>query len=270
MRAHRTLGRLAAVATAGALAAGLLGGCDPAAKLTGPDPQEAADTLATALSSGDFGKVAFISDTPARGRHGVRHHRRGDGRRDAAGQRRRREGVRRLRDRHAPLDLAARRGRVDLRDDGADDPRRRRVAGRLAAGPRRARPGRRATGSTPPRSRRAAARSSAPTAPGSSPTGRWSASASTGRRCPRRQAVGVRAEAGGRLVGIDPARVRQAGPGRRRRRRSSRRSSTAAASCRAACGGTPGPPRRARRSRRTCRWPRPRSSPRPILGRSAR
>ena len=64
MRAHPALGRLAAVATAGALAAGLLGGCDPAAKVTGPDPQEAADTLAAALSSGDFGKVEFISDTP--------------------------------------------------------------------------------------------------------------------------------------------------------------------------------------------------------------
>ena len=64
MRAHRTIARLGAVATAGALGAALLTGCDAAKKVTGPDPQEAADTLAAALSSGDFGKVGFISATP--------------------------------------------------------------------------------------------------------------------------------------------------------------------------------------------------------------
>ncbi|GCD90310.1 penicillin-binding transpeptidase domain-containing protein [Nocardioides sp. LS1] len=49
---------------AGLLAVGLLGGCDAAQKVTGPDASEAADTLAGALSSGDFGDVGVHGGTP--------------------------------------------------------------------------------------------------------------------------------------------------------------------------------------------------------------
>ncbi|WP_028637800.1 penicillin-binding transpeptidase domain-containing protein [Nocardioides sp. URHA0032] len=38
--------------------------CNPSDTVTGPDPQEAADTLADALESGDFADVAFTDSTP--------------------------------------------------------------------------------------------------------------------------------------------------------------------------------------------------------------
>jgi len=40
-----------------------LTGCNPAEKVTGPDPQEAVDALASALASGDFTDVAFTDTT---------------------------------------------------------------------------------------------------------------------------------------------------------------------------------------------------------------
>jgi cell division protein FtsI/penicillin-binding protein 2 len=42
-----------------------LAGCDAAEEATGPDPDDAADALAAALVSGDFGDVAFSEPTPA-------------------------------------------------------------------------------------------------------------------------------------------------------------------------------------------------------------
>jgi len=48
-------------AVAGLLALGFLTACDAADKVTGPDPDDAADTLAAALVSGDFGAVALAS-----------------------------------------------------------------------------------------------------------------------------------------------------------------------------------------------------------------
>jgi hypothetical protein len=56
--------RTFAVLTAGTLAGVLLTGCDAADKVSGPDPDDAAATLAAALTSGDFTEVAFASDTP--------------------------------------------------------------------------------------------------------------------------------------------------------------------------------------------------------------
>lgn len=61
MGAHRFVAGLATTALVGVL----LTGCDSVDKVTGPDPDEAADTLADALSSGSFTDVAFIEQTPA-------------------------------------------------------------------------------------------------------------------------------------------------------------------------------------------------------------
>ena len=65
MGAHRTIARTttATLATTALLGA-LLAGCDSVSKVTGPDPDEAADTLAAALSSGTFTDVAFTQQTP--------------------------------------------------------------------------------------------------------------------------------------------------------------------------------------------------------------
>ena len=60
MGAHRLAAGLATTALVGVL----LTGCDAVDKVTGPDPDEAADTLAGALSSGSFTDVAFIEQTP--------------------------------------------------------------------------------------------------------------------------------------------------------------------------------------------------------------
>ena len=58
--------RLAAVSVALVLAVAGLSACDPAEKkVTGPDPDDAVDTLTTALVSGDFTDVAFTEGTPA-------------------------------------------------------------------------------------------------------------------------------------------------------------------------------------------------------------
>lgn len=59
--------RLLVSIAAAVLSATALVGCDGAAdKVTGPDPDKAADTLAAALASGDFADVAFTGeDTPA-------------------------------------------------------------------------------------------------------------------------------------------------------------------------------------------------------------
>jgi cell division protein FtsI/penicillin-binding protein 2 len=59
--AHRRAGGvLAAVLLAGSLSA-----CDAVARVSGPDPQDAAERLATALESGSFTGVGFDEDTPA-------------------------------------------------------------------------------------------------------------------------------------------------------------------------------------------------------------
>lgn len=61
MQAHRTVGLLSGVILTGSLL-----GCDSAVeKITGPDPNVAAKDLASALASGDFAEVAFVTDTPA-------------------------------------------------------------------------------------------------------------------------------------------------------------------------------------------------------------
>src|SRR5690349_7734840 len=49
-------------AVAGLLLAGSLTACSGPAELTGPDPDEAADALAGALASGDFGEVALAGE----------------------------------------------------------------------------------------------------------------------------------------------------------------------------------------------------------------
>jgi cell division protein FtsI/penicillin-binding protein 2 len=56
--------RLAVVTAALVLGASCLTACDAAEKATGPDPDDAAKALATALSAGDFGAVAFTDQTP--------------------------------------------------------------------------------------------------------------------------------------------------------------------------------------------------------------
>ena len=56
--------RLAALTLALALGGSVLTGCDSVAQVTGPDPDDAAATLAEALASGAFTDVAFIADTP--------------------------------------------------------------------------------------------------------------------------------------------------------------------------------------------------------------
>lgn len=57
-------GRRLSLATAAlVLASAGLAGCDAAEQVTGPDPDEAAEALAEALASGDFGAVAFLEDT---------------------------------------------------------------------------------------------------------------------------------------------------------------------------------------------------------------
>ncbi len=57
--------RLSLATVALVLAGGALTACDPAEKVTGPDPDEAAGALADALVSGDFSGVAFTDETPA-------------------------------------------------------------------------------------------------------------------------------------------------------------------------------------------------------------
>ena len=55
--------RLSLATLALLLVGGAMAGCDAAEKVTGPDPDEAADALAEALVSGDFGAVAFTEGT---------------------------------------------------------------------------------------------------------------------------------------------------------------------------------------------------------------
>jgi hypothetical protein len=58
--------RLAAVSVAFVLAVAGLSACDAAAKkVTGPDVDDAVDSLTTALVSGDFTDVAFVDESPA-------------------------------------------------------------------------------------------------------------------------------------------------------------------------------------------------------------
>jgi cell division protein FtsI/penicillin-binding protein 2 len=57
--------RLSALTLALVLAGSALAACDPAAKVSGPDPQDTADALAAALASGSFDEVGFTGDTPA-------------------------------------------------------------------------------------------------------------------------------------------------------------------------------------------------------------
>ena len=59
----RRAGALAGV-LAGLLLAGALAGCDAVEKVSGPDPQDAADTLASALASGSFADVGLVEGTP--------------------------------------------------------------------------------------------------------------------------------------------------------------------------------------------------------------
>ncbi len=65
MRAHRTTSTLTTPGTtpaaicAGLLVTVLVAGCSSVEKVTGPDASEAADTLASALASGEFGDVGF-------------------------------------------------------------------------------------------------------------------------------------------------------------------------------------------------------------------
>ena len=54
--------RLLVSIAAVALAASAVAGCDAAEKVTGPDPDKAADALASALASGDLSDVAFTGD----------------------------------------------------------------------------------------------------------------------------------------------------------------------------------------------------------------
>lgn len=54
----RSLVSIAAVV----LVASALAGCDAAEKVTGPDPDKAADALASALASGNLTDVAFTGD----------------------------------------------------------------------------------------------------------------------------------------------------------------------------------------------------------------
>ena len=44
---------------------GLLSACEATEKITGPDPEDAAEALATGLASGDLGEVVFTGETPA-------------------------------------------------------------------------------------------------------------------------------------------------------------------------------------------------------------
>jgi hypothetical protein len=57
---RRLGGVVAAVVLTGSLAS-----CDAVAEVSGPDPQDAADRLATALASGSFAEVGFTDGTPA-------------------------------------------------------------------------------------------------------------------------------------------------------------------------------------------------------------
>lgn len=61
MRSRR---RLSLAAAGLVLAAAGLAACDAAEQVTGPDPDEAADVLAAALASGDFGEVVFTEGRP--------------------------------------------------------------------------------------------------------------------------------------------------------------------------------------------------------------
>ncbi|MEP9363100.1 penicillin-binding transpeptidase domain-containing protein [Nocardioides sp. CN2-186] len=56
--------RLVSLAAALVLPIAVLSACDSAEKVTGPDPDEAAQGLATAFGTGDFSDVAFTDDTP--------------------------------------------------------------------------------------------------------------------------------------------------------------------------------------------------------------
>ena len=60
MQGRRRGGVLAAVLLVGSLAA-----CDAVGQVSGPDPQDAAVRLATALASGTFTEVRFTDATPA-------------------------------------------------------------------------------------------------------------------------------------------------------------------------------------------------------------
>src|SRR3954454_17420400 len=56
--------RLAAAVAALVLGTAALTACDAGKEATGPDPQDAADALAAALASGDFGDAAPAERTP--------------------------------------------------------------------------------------------------------------------------------------------------------------------------------------------------------------
>ncbi|HEU4812442.1 MAG TPA: penicillin-binding transpeptidase domain-containing protein [Nocardioides sp.] len=56
--------RFAVLTLALVLGGGVLAGCDSVDEITGPDPADAADGLATALASGRFTGVAFVDGTP--------------------------------------------------------------------------------------------------------------------------------------------------------------------------------------------------------------
>ena len=129
--------------------------------------------------------MAFTQQTAGEVDEGLHGDGRGHGRDRARSLGRRGRGVRRLGHRHAHVDLAGRWPGVDLRHRGPDDQGRRRVAGRLGPRDHRAQPRRRRHPGPDAGRGRSAARSSARAGSRWSPSGPWSASASTARGCPR-------------------------------------------------------------------------------------
>ena len=234
-------------------------------------PDGAAQTLADALASGDFGDVGFTLRRPGGRDRGVRHGRRGPRGPDAD-----RHPGRRLRtlrrpghrDRDVRLDVAARPGRLAVLLAGDADPDRRRVAGRL--GPRDHRAHARPEGHHGPgRSRRQARRHPrrGRAGPGHQPAGgahrhrpQPGGRGQGGRLGPRGRAArrhrpgGVR-EAGDRRRAAGLRRGDRLPPGRGAPRRA----------VRASAGSRAEPS-----SPASCRWRRPRASPRRSWARSAR